>query len=117
MPDIRDRIYLPHLRALEPAIFPKIPFGVRNQGEDSSCTGFALAHVVDFLRYREIIPEPPKLVSARMLYEMAKRNDEWGGTAYEGSSIRGAIKVSSGMACAAPRWRQTILNGPKKNGS
>jgi hypothetical protein len=92
LPDIRDRIYMPHLRALEPAIFPKIPFGVRNQGEDSSCTGFALAHVVDFLRYREIIPEPPKLVSARMLYEMAKRNDEWGGTAYEGSSIRGAIK-------------------------
>ena len=27
-----------------------------------------------------------------MLYEMAKRNDEWAGSAYEGSSIRGAIK-------------------------
>ena len=27
-----------------------------------------------------------------MLYEMAKRNDEWTGSAYEGSSIRGAIK-------------------------
>jgi len=92
LPDVRDRIYLPHLRALEPAIFPKVPFTVRNQGEDSSCTGFALAHVIDFLRYREVIAEAPKLVSARMLYEMAKRNDEWGGTAYEGSSIRGAIK-------------------------
>jgi hypothetical protein len=27
-----------------------------------------------------------------MLYEMAKRNDEWDGTAYEGSSLRGALK-------------------------
>src|SRR6185503_12166757 len=34
----------------------------------------------------------PERVSARMLYEMAKRNDEWAGSTYEGSSIRGAIK-------------------------
>jgi hypothetical protein len=31
-------------------------------------------------------------VRARMLYEMAKCNDEWTGSAYDGSSIRGAIK-------------------------
>jgi hypothetical protein len=37
------------------------------------------------------LAESPRRVSARMLYEMAKRNDEWSGTAYEGSSIRGAI--------------------------
>ena len=37
------------------------------------------------------IEEPHIRVSARMLYEMAKRNDEWTGTAYEGSSIRGAL--------------------------
>jgi len=92
LPDIRDRIYLPHLRALVPAIYPKIPFVVRDQGNDSSCTGFALAHALDYLRTRDIIPDIPPPVSARMLYEMAKRNDEWSGSAYEGSSVRGAIK-------------------------
>ncbi len=92
MPDIRDRIYRPHMRALHPAIYPRIAFRVQNQEDDSSCTGFALAHVIDFLRFREIGPDSPKAVSARMLYEMAKRNDEWTGSAYEGSSLRGAIK-------------------------
>jgi hypothetical protein len=92
MPDIRDRIYQPHLRALHPGIYPRIAFAVRDQGKDSSCTGFSLAHVIDFLRFREVSAESPPSVSARMLYEMAKRNDEWGGSSYEGSSIRGAIK-------------------------
>jgi hypothetical protein len=92
MPDIRDRMYRPHLRALEPAISPRIAFSVRDQGKDSSCTGFSLAHVVDFLRFREVSKESPARVSARMLYEMAKRNDEWTGSTYEGSSVRGAIK-------------------------
>jgi len=91
-PDIRDRIYQPHLRALHPAIFPRIAFEVRDQGADSSCTGYALANTVDVLRFREVGPDHPEPVSARMLYEMAKRNDEWDGTAYEGSSIRGALK-------------------------
>lgn len=92
MPDIRDRIYQPHLRALHPAISPRIAFPVRDQGQDSSCTGFSLAHVIEVLRYREVSGELPPPVSARMLYEMAKRNDEWDGSAYEGSSLRGAIK-------------------------
>ena len=57
-----------------------------------SCTGHALAHLIDALRFREIGPDRPLQVSARMLYEMAKRNDEWAGSTYEGSSVRGAIK-------------------------
>ena len=32
-------------------------------------------------------------VSPRMLYELARRYDEWPGEAYEGSSARGAIKA------------------------
>ena len=91
-PDLRDRMYRPHLRALVPAIYPKIAFAVRNQGGSSACTGFALAHVIDVMRYREISGDNPRPVSARMLYEMAKLNDEWTGTAYKGSSIRGALK-------------------------
>src|SRR5262245_26480967 len=92
MPDVRDRIYTPTLSALASAIRPKIAFPIRNQGRDSSCTGFSLAHVIDFLRYRNGGRGSRQRVSARMLYEMAKRNDEWSGSAYEGSSIRGAIK-------------------------
>src|SRR5262249_10637177 len=92
MPDVRDRIYMPTLSALASAIRPKIAFSIRDQGRDSSCTGFSLAHVIDFLRYRKDGRGSRQRVSARMLYEMAKRNDEWSGSAYEGSSIRGAIK-------------------------
>jgi hypothetical protein len=92
MPDIRDRIYAPNLRPLLPGVYPRVAFTVRNQGADSSCTGFSLAHVIDVLRFRETGPDNPQRVSARMLYEMAKRNDEWDGSAYEGSSLRGAIK-------------------------
>lgn len=65
MPDIRDRIYLPHLRALLPAISPRISFSIRNQGQGSSCTGYSLAHVIDVLRYRDISDENPQRVSAR----------------------------------------------------
>lgn len=89
--DIRDRLYQPHLRALRASIYPAIAFEVRDQGPASSCTGHALAHVIDCLMHREMMPERPRRVSARMLYEMAKRNDEWTGTAYEGSSVRGAV--------------------------
>jgi hypothetical protein len=92
MPDIRDRIYAPNLRPLLPGVYPRVAFTVRNQGADSSCTGFSLAHVIDVLRFRETGPDNPQRVSARMLYEMAKRNDEWDGSAYQGSSLRGAIK-------------------------
>jgi hypothetical protein len=92
MPDIRDRLYQPHLRALMSGIFPRVAFPVRDQRELPSCTGHALAHLIDALRFREIGPDRPMQVSARMIYEMAKRNDEWAGSTYEGSSARGAIK-------------------------
>ncbi len=86
MPDIRDRPYIPHLRPLHAGIYPSIAFQVRDQGLDSSCTGYSLAHVIDFLRHRTTNAEPPQRASARMLYEMAKKNDEWAGSNYEGSS-------------------------------
>ncbi len=126
MPDIRDRMYIPNLRALHPAIYPRIAFSVRDQGQDSSCTGFSLAHVVDFLRFREIGPDSPQRVSARMLYEMAKRNDEWAGSAYEGSSVRGAIKgfYRNGVCTEATApdvppgktWSLTYRKWPKRRG-
>ncbi|WP_139108233.1 MULTISPECIES: C1 family peptidase [unclassified Ensifer] len=91
LPDIRDRYYNPNLRALPGSVYPSIAFPVRDQGASSACTGFALAHVIDILTHREVLAAQPTRVSAGMLYEMAKRNDEWAGTAYEGSSPRGAL--------------------------
>lgn len=92
LPDIRDRMYLPHLASLPSGIYPNISFEVRDQGAESSCTGFALAHVLDHLLHRDHSDGKPPRASARMLYEMAKINDEWAGTAYDGSSIRGALR-------------------------
>lgn len=89
LPDVRDRLYQPTLRALKPEIRPTVNFAVRDQLTSSSCTGFALAHVIDVLTQDSAAGWGS--VSARMLYEMAKRNDEWEGSAYEGSSVRGAL--------------------------
>ena len=92
LPDIRDRLYLPHLRNLEPSIDPPENFPVRDQKQEPSCTGFSLAHIIDFLHYRSAGGGLPPAVSSRMLYEMARRNDEWADTPHSGSSLRGAIK-------------------------
>ncbi|MEO6117863.1 MAG: C1 family peptidase, partial [Methylotenera sp.] len=68
----------------------KIP--VLDQGSEGSCTGFGLATVANFLlRCRKVRPSNDN-VSPRMLYELAKRYDEWPGENYSGSSARGAMK-------------------------
>ena len=92
MPDLRDRIYEPTLRSLTPTYDMAMPggFEVGNQGSSQACTGFSLAHVLDVLHLKSQDKIPP--TSQMMLYHMAKLNDEWDGTGYEGSSIRGALK-------------------------
>jgi hypothetical protein len=92
MPDLRDRIYEPTLRTLTPSYDLMVPngFEVGNQGDSQACTGFSLAHVLDALHLRSQDKIAPS--SQMMLYHMAKLNDEWDGTGYEGSSIRGALK-------------------------
>lgn len=70
---------------------------VLDQGLEGACTGFGLASVVNYLlwvRHLEggggaLAFQP---VSPRMLYELARRYDEWPGEAYDGSSCRGALK-------------------------
>lgn len=114
LPDIRDRMYLPHLAALPAGVYPTVSFEVRDQGAESSCTGFALAHVIDFLLRRNGPPAKPPRMSSRMLYEMARLNDEWAGTAYDGSSIRGALRgfyrngVCSEAAAPPPKSRKDV---------
>ena len=94
--DLRDLYYEGSLLDLPPWLDNrgKVPF-VLDQGDEGACTGFGLAAVVNFNLHNKAgaqILKPTKGASSRMLYELAKRYDEWEGTNYEGSSIRAAMK-------------------------
>jgi hypothetical protein len=115
--DIRDRLYLPPPVSLQEAyptneqiksLLPRYTRAglILDQGEEGACTGFGLASVVNYLRWRKLA-QPTKLesVSPRMLYNFARRYDEYAGENYEGSSCRGAIKgwFNHGV-CAWSEW-------------
>jgi Papain family cysteine protease len=93
--DFRDRMYEATLVEVPPrrplATFRKAGVPILDQGTEGACTGFGLATVVNYLLQMPAILDDT-LVSPRMLYEMAKRYDEWPGEKYEGSSARGAMK-------------------------
>lgn len=100
--DLRDLIYESGLFELPFKIDnrPVVPV-LLNQGREGACTGFGLAAVVNFLHHnrsdfstarRNSYKKKENGASARMLYEMAKRYDEWKGENYQGSSVRGAMK-------------------------
>lgn len=96
--DLRDRVYEPALLDLQLSLAPPPAeiSPVRNQGKEGACTGFALSSAVTLLNRqrhaRLAAPLVPPMASPRMLYEMAKLNDQWPGEDYEGSSIRAALK-------------------------
>jgi hypothetical protein len=104
--DLRDWFYPPALIALPDSLVscPLIkPAMILDQGREGACTGFALAAVVNFLRAKR---KQTALVSPRMLYELARRYDEWPGEAYEGSSARGAIKAwAKHGVCLRSAWK------------
>jgi hypothetical protein len=93
-PDFRDFTYQPALVKLKTSLPVPGNLNIRKQGKEGCCTGFGLAAVIDRLirESRRKIKRKDITVSARMLYEMAQRHDEWSGEDYEGSSCRGAIK-------------------------
>ena len=114
--DLRDLMYEGSLVELPPWVDNrgKVPF-ILDQGKEGACTGFGLAAVVNFLSHNRNGAARLKRsdgASARMLYEMAKRYDEWEGTDYEGSSIRGGLKgwYKHGV-CRESVWP----NKPEKN--
>jgi len=107
--DFRDRMYEPTLVEVPTHIslsgYRKLNVPVLDQLNEGACTGFGLATVVHYLlRARKTVPDRDA-VSARMLYEMAKRYDEWQGEDYDGSSARGAMKgwFKHGV-CSAKLW-------------
>lgn len=111
--DLRDRKYQPrlvNLPASHPtvhdlrAILPAYAGLVLDQGSEGSCTGFGLAAMINFLRFKSAYQAAnakggtrkkavlPPNVSPRMLYDNARLYDEWEGEDYQGSSCRGALK-------------------------
>ena len=102
VPDYRDRWYEPTLAPLKRTMSPPADCHVLDQGQEGACTGFGLAAVVNLLHQQQ---GRGVRVSPRMLYEMAKRHDEWRGENYQGSSCRGAIKGWYHMGvCSEKLW-------------
>ncbi|WP_299398391.1 C1 family peptidase [Pelagibius sp.] len=119
--DLRDLMY-------ESGLF-ELPFKLDNrkrvpvvldQGKEGACTGFGLAAVVNFLHHnrgdftaaqKAKYKKKENGASARMLYEMAKRYDEWQGENYDGSSVRGAMKGWAKHGVCS--WRKWPYNANK----
>ncbi|HYD75927.1 glycoside hydrolase family 19 protein [Ramlibacter sp.] len=94
--DFRDRMFVPTLVEVPTHIplgdYLDVGVPILDQGREGACTGYGLATVCNYLLLqRRVVPDPVP-VSARMLYHLARRYDEWPGEAYEGSSARGAMK-------------------------
>lgn len=122
--DFRDLMYVPSLVEVGTEIsldrYRKAGVPILDQGSEGACTGFGLATVVHYLlRTRKTTPDK-KEISPWMLYNMAKRYDEWAGEDYDGSSCRGAIKGwhKHGI-CSAALWEpdrtnpDRTLSGPR----
>ena len=102
--DLRDRPYLPPAVSLLPEFPPPEHIArflpaysqaglILDQGQEGACTGFGLACVVNYMRWRKAdCPKAMPSVSPRMLYNFARRYDEYAGEDYDGSSCRGALK-------------------------
>ncbi len=101
-PDTRDWIYRPSLLQLAAEMKPPKTLKILNQGSEGACTGFGLAASINLLNFSR---NNPIHVSPRMLYEMARKFDEWEGEGYSGSSCRGAIKGWANMGvCEESLW-------------
>ncbi|MEJ8849666.1 glycoside hydrolase family 19 protein [Variovorax rhizosphaerae] len=94
--DFRDLMYTPSLIEVP----THIPLGdyldhavpILDQGTEGACTGFGLATVANYLLIRRRVIPDKVPVSPRMLYDLARRYDEWPDEDYSGSSARGAMK-------------------------
>jgi hypothetical protein len=110
--DFRDKMYVPTLIEVPVRVeledYRKHKVPILDQGVEGACTGFALATVANFLlATRKRVPDCAP-VSPRMLYEMAKRYDEWPGEDYSGSSARGAMKGwHKHGVCSEEHWPHT----------
>lgn len=107
--DFRDKMYQSTLLEVPVALdleeYRKLKVPILDQGTEGACTGYGLATVANYLlRCRKRFPDE-KAVSPKMLYQLAKRYDEWRGENYSGSSARGAMKGwHKHGVCAEETW-------------
>ncbi len=107
--DSRDLVYRPALVELPLCLLPEWKYIVPlNQGQQGACTGFGLAASINYQLAQRLRRRPAKVkdrVSAQMLFQQAKRFDQWAGTKYDYSSARGAMKgwFKTG-ACSEANW-------------
>ena len=102
VPDTRDWMYQPALIPLARSLDPPDNLQILDQKSEGACTGFSLAAAINCLNSSL---DRQYQVSPRMLYEMAKRHDEWPGEQYDGSSLRGAIHGWKHMGvCSEELW-------------
>ena len=94
--DFRDKMYQAALFEVPVEIplkeYQKYKVPILDQGTEGACTGYGLATVANYLLRRRAFYPDKQGVSAKMLYQLAKRYDEWPGERYSGSSARGAMK-------------------------
>jgi len=109
-PDLRDRMYEPRLSILQKSLNPPDGLTILDQGNEGACTGFGLAAVINHL-FKQL--DENIQVSSRMLYEMARRYDEWEGHNYEGSSCRGAIQGWKNMGVCTEKGWSSVKNTKK----
>ena len=86
--DERDLPYLPGLQLLPVSIDQRVPRYVYHQ-QGQSCTGHAIAAVINHVLKLSV---PTTRVSPYMLYQFARRYDEFPGEMDAGSSLRAAFK-------------------------
>lgn len=76
-----------------------------DQGQEGACTGFGEEHVQALSPY----PQQTSNEIAREVYHGARREDEWEGEDYEGSSVNGAMRAARTMGrISAWRWAKTL---------
>jgi len=103
LPDNRDWEYKAPPIPLKNSMPKPRSLRILDQKSEGACTGFGLAGVVNLLNQGR---GSRVRVSPRMLYEMARKHDEWPGEEYSGSSCRGAIKGFANMGvCRESYWR------------
>lgn len=109
--DFRDLIYRPALLPLRSSLVPDPRrLQILDQENEGACSGFGLAAVINFLQWER---GRRRKVSPRMLFEMAKRHDQWPGQDYDYSSSRGAMKGwHKNGVCSDAAWPYD----PKKPG-
>ena len=88
-----------------------------DQGEEGACTGFGEENVQALSPF----PQETSDETARMVYYGARKEDEWPGEDYEGSSVNGAMKAARKMGrIVSWYWAYTLgelLHGVSYHGA